>query len=97
MTDEQAIEVRTKGFVKKAKGVVLEREKWAEIIETWPLPELCRLYATKHFVCVHGASGKLGHGCRKKHKDWADLSSADKAKVKEWVTTHNTTFTLLEN
>ena len=97
MTDEQAIEVRTKGFVKKAKGVVLEREKWAEIIETWPLPELCRLYATKHFVCVHGASGKLGQGCRKKHKNWADLSSEDKAKMKEWVTTHNTTFTLLEN
>ena len=97
MTEDQTIEIRNKGFYKKVKGVVLERDEWMKIIDSWPLPDIYRGYATKNFICIHGASGKLSDGCRKKHKNWADLSSEDKAKMKEWVTTHNTTFALLES
>ena len=65
-----------------------------KITDMFPLSNVCRGYATKGFTCSNGASGKLGNGCRKKHKNWADLSTEEKAKMMEWVTTHSTIFTL---
>ena len=97
MTDERATEVQTKGFFRKTAGVALRRAEWLKIIDTWPLPKVCRGYATRNFVCAHGASGKLHDGCRKKHKNWADLSTEEKSKMKKWVIMHSTTFTLLES
>ena len=95
MTDKQEADVQAKGFFTKVRSVTLEKDEWMKVVDAYPLPGVCRGYATKGFTCAYGASGKLGSGCRKKHKNWADLSTEEKAKMREWVTTHSTTFTLL--
>ena len=97
LTKEQAADVRAKGFFKKVRGVILEKDQWMKVVDMYPLPKLCCSYLTKGFACAHGASGKLSGGCRKRHKNWADLSTEEKAKLREWVTTHSTTVTLLES
>ena len=71
-------EIRDKGFFKKNFEVRLEKEAWGKIVDAYPLAQVCCLYVTRWFACLHGAAGKLGGRHKKKHKNWADLSTDEK-------------------
>ena len=88
--------VRSAGFFSKITSRNAESyQQWSEICRSWPLPSVCRLYATIGFSCPHGMSGKLQGSCPKgAHTAWANLGAADKEKVRNWVAANAAIFKL---
>ena len=85
------------GFIKKIKTDYNNQERWRTMLEEWPLRSVCRMYATKNFVCKFGACGKLHEGCRSAHKPWTDLSADAQAKVRAWAEKYSDTFVIVES
>ena len=87
--------MRNAGFIKKLTSREAETfDQWKDIVRSWPLPEVCRLYSIKSFSCPHGVSGRHQGTCTRAHPTWATLDAAAKEKVRSWIATKPTIFKL---